>query len=214
MRKLTTRLFLINILVAFAISSCATNFTAGYTSVPVENPVFKTPYFSNPETDYVYKTNITVYGHDLSGIFVAKKIRDGVHRVVFTTEFGNKLLDFEISDTDFKVNYIVEELNRKILIKTLKNDFQLLLRDEFEVAEAYKKDGITVLKSADGDRFNYLYLSQDGKKLNKIIQTSVRKEKLNITYISENNTFADKIIILHNDMKLRIEFNHFKIPTE
>jgi hypothetical protein len=64
--------------------SCATNNVAkDLKPVVLEKTVYSAPYFSNPEIDYVYKTNITVYGNELSGIFIAKKINATTHRVVF-----------------------------------------------------------------------------------------------------------------------------------
>ena len=92
----STILFLISIL--FLVVSCASNnFEKELKPVTLENTIYNVPYFANPEIDYAYKANISVYGNDLSGIFIAKKINATTHRVVFTTEFGNKLLDFEIS---------------------------------------------------------------------------------------------------------------------
>ena len=126
----STVLFLINIL--FLVASCATNnLEKELKPVALENTIYNLSYFANPEIDYAYKANISVYGNDMSGIFIAKKINATTHRVVFTTEFGNKLLDFEISETEFKVSSIVDELNRKILINTLKKDFRLLLKNQF-----------------------------------------------------------------------------------
>ena len=93
--KLLLRISSILILV---LSSCATNnVVKDYKAVPLEKSSLEVTYFSDPTIDYVYKANITAYGHELTGIFIAKKINSTAHRVVFTTEFGNKLLDFEIS---------------------------------------------------------------------------------------------------------------------
>jgi len=191
--------------------SCATNNVAkDLKPVVLEKTVYNATYFSNPEIDYVYKTNITVYGNELSGIFIAKKINETTHRVVFTTEFGNKLLDFEISETDFKVNSIVDELNRKILINTLKTDFRLLLRNQFLIEEQLEDNINKVYKSNEGSRYNYIYVSKSDEKLSKIVHTSKRKEKISISFTSENNIFANAIIIQHSDIKLRIELNYFK----
>jgi hypothetical protein len=104
---------------AIVLVSCG-SVTKNYTPKKLDKTSYDVPYFSDSKTDYVYKTNISVYGNELSGIFIAKKINDTTHRIVFTTEFGNKLMDFEISENDFKVNSIVSELDRKILINTLK----------------------------------------------------------------------------------------------
>ncbi|MDR7208600.1 hypothetical protein [Flavobacterium piscis] len=171
---------------------------------------YEVPYFSNSKTDYVYKANIMVYGHELSGIFIAKKINDTTHRIVFTTEFGNKLLDFEISETAFKINSIVSELDRKILINTLKEDFRLLLKKEYLIEQQFENDASDIYKSKDGKRDNYLFLSKKDKKLEKVVHSSKIKEKITLTFTSENNIFAEKVEIIHQNIKLKIELNYFK----
>ncbi|MFT3793709.1 hypothetical protein [Flavobacterium sp.] len=209
MRKSTIPFLLINGL-ALLLFSCGSNPVKALAEQPVGNGVYQATYFSDPQIDYVYKTNITVYGNELSGIFIAKKINETTHRVVFTTEFGNKLLDFEISASDFKVNSIVEELDRKMLINTLVADFRLLLREKYDIQAQFEAGENNVLQSRSGNRYNYLYVSKSGGKLSQIRHASKRKEQINIQYISENNIFADKIVIQHYNLKLRIEFNYFK----
>lgn len=205
----STILFLISIL--FLVASCATNnLEKELKPVALENTIYNVPYFANPEIDYAYKANVSVYGNDMSGIFIAKKINATTHRVVFTTEFGNKLLDFEISETDFKVNSIVDELNRKILINTLKTDFKLLLKNQFLIKEQLEDAENKVYKSEDGTQFNYLFASKKENKLFKIVHATKRKEQININFTSENNTFAENIIIQHYNIKLRIELNYLK----
>ena len=204
----STILFL---LTSLTLISCASNpVVKDYVSKAPEKQSFDVPYFANPKTDYVYKANISVYGNELSGIFIAKKMNATTHRVVFTTEFGNKLMDFEISETDFKVNSIVSELDRKILINTLKTDFRLLLRHRFAVQEQFENAENRVYKSEEGNRFNYLFVSKSNGKVLKIVQSSKRKEKINLSFTSENNIFAEQIIIQHHNIDLRIEFNYFK----
>lgn len=205
----STILFLISIL--FLVTSCATNkLEKALKPVAVEKTVYNVPYFANSEIDYVYKANISVYDNNLSGIFIAKKINETTHRVVFTTEFGNKLLDFEISETDFKVNSIVDELNRKILINTLKTDFRLLLKKQFLIKEQFEDAENKVYKSEAEARINYLFVSKLEEKLLKIIYSNKRKKKININFTSENNTFAESIVIQHDNIKLKIELNYLK----
>jgi hypothetical protein len=205
----STVLFLISIL--FLVTSCATNhLEKELKPVTLETTVYNVPYFANPEIDYTYKANISVYGNDMSGIFIAKKINATTHRVVFTTEFGNKLLDFEISETNFKINSIVDELNRKILINTLKSDFKLLLKNQFLIKEQLENTESKVYKSEEGTKFNYLFESKTEGNLFKIIHSTKRKEQINIAFKAENNTFAENIIIQHHNIKLRIELNYLK----
>lgn len=211
MEKSTIRFLVTNFILVFVLGSCTSvNVVKDFTSIAVDRPIFQNTYFSNPEMDYVYKANILVYGKELTGIFIAKKINETTHRVVFTTEFGNKLLDFEISENDFKVNSIVDELNRKILINTIKQDFKLLLRKDFLIEEQFAKTTSKIYKSIDEKHFNFLFISSLDNKLYKLTSTSKTKEKITISFTSENNIFANAIIIQHSDIKLRIELNYFK----
>jgi len=209
MQKSTIQFLLINCFLAIVLVSCG-SVTKNYTPKKLDKTSYTVHYFAEPKTDYVYKTNITVYGHEMSGIFIAKKINDTTHRVVFTTEFGNKLFDFEISDTTFKVNSIVSELDKKILINTLKEDFRLLLKKEYLIQEQFENESDNIYKSADGNRDNYLFVSKKEHKLEKVVRSSKTKEKITITFTLENDIFAKKVVILHQNIKLRIELNYFK----
>jgi hypothetical protein len=205
--KLLLRISSILVLV---LSSCSTNnVVKDYRNMPLDKMALEVPYFSNPETDYVYKANITVYGNEFTGIFIAKKINETAHRVVFTTEFGNKLMDFEISETDFKVNFILEELDRKALINTLVTDFRLLLRSHYSISEQFENAENSVYLALDKNKMNYLFVSKSTHKLSKIVHASKRKEIINLFYTSEKDIFAEKIIIQHQNIKLKIELNYF-----
>ncbi|MCP2026470.1 phosphoribosylformylglycinamidine (FGAM) synthase PurS component [Flavobacterium sp. HSC-32F16] len=209
MQKSTIQFLLINCFLAIVLVSCG-SVTKNYTSKKLDKTAVEVPYFADSKTDYVYKTNISVYGNELSGIFIAKKINDTTHRIVFTTEFGNKLMDFEISETDFKVNSIVSELDRKILINTLKEDFRLLLKKEYLIQKQFENESADIYKSADGKRDNYIFISKKDQKLEKIVHASKTKEKFTLYFNSENNIFAEKIQIVHQNIKLKIELNYFK----
>ncbi|HEU0124703.1 MAG TPA: hypothetical protein VFQ56_00220 [Flavobacterium sp.] len=209
MQKSTIQFLLINCFLAIVLVSCG-SVTKNYTPKKLDKTAVEVPYFSDSKTDYVYKTNISVYGNELSGIFIAKKINDTTHRIVFTTEFGNKLMDFEISENAFKVNSIVSELDRKILINTLKEDFRLLLKKQYLIQEQFENESAEIYKSKDGKRDNYIFISKKEQKLEKIVHASKTKEKFTLLFNSENNIFAEKIQIIHQNIKLKIELNYFK----
>ncbi len=209
MQKSTIQFLLINCFLAIVLISCG-SVTKNYTPKKLDKTSYMVPYFTDSKADYVYKTNISVYGNELSGIFIAKKINDTTHRVVFTTEFGNKLMDFEISKTDFKVNSIVSELDRKILINTLKEDFRLLLKKEYQIQEQFENESADIYKSEDGKRDNYIFISKKDQKLEKIVHASKTKEKFTLLFNSENNIFAEKIQIIHQNIKLKIDLQQLQ----
>lgn len=189
--------------------SCGSNkVVKEYRNVALKSNTFEVPYFSNKETDYVYKANITVYGKELTGLFIAKKIDEDTHRIVFTTEFGNKLLDFEISETDFKVNFILEELDKKFLINILVNDFRLLLRSHYTVDDQFENNFDIVYETLDKDKMNYLFVSKATNSISKIVHSSKRKKIITILYTSKKDIFAENIIIEHQNIKLKIELNY------
>jgi hypothetical protein len=211
MQKSTIQFSLTKVIIVLFFASCSSvNVVKDYESVSIEKQFFQNTYFNNSEIDYVYKANISVYGNNLTGIFIAKKIDRTTHRVVFTTEFGNKLFDIEISETEFKINYIVDELNKKILINTLKTDFRLLFKTDFLVSEQYQNNTYKVIKSIDNNNFNYLFYTTSNNKLDKIIHTTKTKEIISISFSSENNIFAQNIIVQHYNIPMQIEFNNFK----
>jgi hypothetical protein len=206
MRK-STILYLTSIF--FIVSSCAVNpIEKDLNLVEFNKSKIVGSYFSNNSIDYVYKTNISLYSNELSGILIIKKINNSTHRVVFTTEFGNKLFDFEISESDFKINSIVDELNRTIVINTLKNDFKFLLKSDFNFSEKFSNSEFIVFKTKEQSNYIYAFFSHNENKLTKIVNTSKRKVKFMIEYTSKNNIFADKIVLTHKNINLKIILNY------
>ena len=187
--------------------SCKTYEIPNATKIESSQKKVQNLYFSDSEKDYVYKASIDVYGKQLGGIFVAKKINDSIHRAVLTTDFGNTLLDFEVSENSFKVIYCVDELNKKIVVNTLKDDFRLVFRQNYFVEEAFENQSHTVYKVKDGKRFNYLSENKSDQMLTQLIHTTKTKEKVVIRFEGKNTTFAKKINIEHKNIKLNIELN-------
>ncbi|MCW3170217.1 hypothetical protein OMO38_16945 [Chryseobacterium sp. 09-1422] len=161
-------------------------------------------YFSSNE-DYVYKCQMEVYGNDISGILIIKKISKTTHRVVMTSDFGNKMIDFEISENDFKLNYVLEDLNKKMVINFLKNDFQELLRQKYPVAESFENENSNIFRSELNTKNYYLYFNKENSLLTQIVYTRNRKEKINFSFEAKKPTFAETIHLKHKDFKIDIK---------
>ena len=165
-------------------------------------------YFSSNE-DYVYKCQMEVYGNDISGILIIKKISETTHRVVMTSDFGNKMIDFEISENDFKLNYVLADLDKKMVINFLKNDFQELLRQKYLVAESIENDNSNIFRSEVDKKDYFLYFNKENSLLTQIVYTKNKKEKINFTFEAKKPTFAETIHLEHKDFKIDIKL--FKI---
>ncbi len=208
MRRFRILCLIINTFFAVTLSGCAVKTVDGFEKKPVANDMYTATYFADRAVDYVYKAHISVYGNDFGGIFIAKRIDDISHRVAFTTEFGNKLFDFTISDTDFKVNYILEELDRSIIRNTLKRDFMLLFKKNHVVSDMYENSDFTVYKSKDGKRNNYLFLDKQSGQMKQLVNATNAKEKVIITFEPQNDKLAKNIKIDHKNIKLSINLNY------
>lgn len=163
-------------------------------------------YFSSNE-DYVYKCQMDIYNNHVSGILILKKINAITHRVVMTSDFGNKLIDFEISENDFKLNYVLPDLDKKIVINFLKNDFQKLLRQKYSISQIVDED-ILVNYHNLSDKKNWYSLTYNKEKkelLQRIGFGKNKKEKVIFNFEAKKPTFAETIEIQHKDFKINIK---------
>jgi len=181
--------------------SCASfpkkhNFTTTATSGNIQNL-----YFADQEQDYIYKANIEVYDNTFGGIFIVKKLGQENHRVAFTTEMGYKLFDFSFNKEAFTVNYILDDLNKKILINILKKDFKTLITENIYSTKTYNSENEVVKESAL-DSKTYYYLKS--KRISKIIRTNGRKEKVRFLFSEISDNIAQQIEIKHSNIKLKI----------
>ena len=190
-------------------NSCALRTTRGLRETPVTKAEVTNPYFSSSSIDYVYKAKIDIYGKYFGGILIIKKVAEDTHRVVFTTEFGSKIFDFLYEGDTFVKNFVLEDLDKKIIVNTLRKDFKLLINETAVVLEQYASEGNRIYKTKSGNRFNFYFFNTEETVLEKIIQTSKIKEKVEIEFTSENE-LAQQITIEHSNIKLKIDLDYFK----
>ncbi len=161
-------------------------------------------YFSSKE-DYVYKCQMDIYKNHISGIVIIKKISEDAHRVVMTSDFGNKMIDFEISENDFKLNYVLADLDKKMVINFLKNDFQALLKQKYPASKSFENNDSVIHLSNNGKKRYYLFFSKENGTLRQIIYTLNHKEKIDFSFEAKKHTFADTINLQHKDFKITIK---------
>ena len=161
-------------------------------------------YFSSNE-DYVYKCQMEIYGNDISGILIIKKISETTHRVVITSDFGNKMIDFEISENDFKLNYVLADLDKKMVINFLRNDFQELLKRNFLVNESFENEDSKIYVSNVDKKQYYLFFDKNSGLLNQIVYTKNSREKIDFSFEAKKHTFAETINLQHKDLKINIK---------
>lgn len=204
------RFLIISILLATLCASCSLKTTGGLRAISSKESVVSNIYFSNAENDYVYKAKIDVYGRYFGGILILKKVDTNSHRVVFTTEFGTKLFDFLYEGDTFTKIFVIDDLDKKLIVNTLRKDFRILISESAEVDEKYVSETEIIYRTKDGSRYNFYFFDKANNRLERIIHSSKLKEKVEIVFASEAKSIAQKIGIHHSNIKLNIDLEYFK----
>ncbi|WP_267404492.1 MULTISPECIES: hypothetical protein [unclassified Chryseobacterium] len=191
-------------LIFLLLVSCKTYKLTDVKSVSNSEKTVENLYFSSNE-DYVYKCQMDIYKNHVSGILIIKKINETTHRIAMTSDFGNKLIDFEISENDFKLNYVLPDLDKKIVINFLKNDFQQLLKQKYPVNESFENENSKIYLSKIDKKSYYLFFNKENGLLKQIIYTKNNKEKIDFTFDAKKHIFADSLNLQHKDFKINIK---------
>src|SRR5690606_20789541 len=163
------RLLAISFLFIVAFASCSLKTTEGLRQVHFSKNEVENPYFSNSEIDYVYKAKIEVYGKNFGGILILKKLGPDHHRVVSTTEAGSKLFDFQFEGDTLTTHCVVEDLDKKVIVNILKDDFKLLVNENVNVWAVYETKNQRIYKTETAERFNFYFLENESEQLEKIV---------------------------------------------
>jgi len=194
---------LVSSLFAFVFIGCASYpQKKGFRTVETIQKKTLNPYFSDASKDYVYKAKIEAFDKTFGGLLIIKKIGPAHHRIVFTTEMGNTLFDFTLKDDDFKVNRILKEMDRKLLINILKRDFKTLIAEHPPVLQTFKTGKDIVTETKILSKKHYFYHAQG--QLNTIARVRGGKEKVIFLFPETKDSMAGKVQIVHKTLPLTI----------
>ncbi|SDD63313.1 hypothetical protein SAMN05421636_101259 [Pricia antarctica] len=174
----------------------------GFESVKTIQEETLNPYFSDVSKDYIYRAKIEAFDKTFGGLFIVKKLGPAQHRIVFTTEMGNTIFDFTFQGDDFKVNRILKEMDRKILLNILKRDLKALIAEHSPVLQTFNDNGDIVYATKILSKKHYFYRTEG--LLKKIVRVGNGKEKVNFIFSGIEEDLAGKIEILHNIFPLTL----------
>lgn len=161
------------------------------------------PVFNNT----LYKAQIDVVGKHLSGLLLIKKLEDSSTRIVFSNEMGFKFFDFEFKPNgDFNALYVVKQMDKKPVIKTLKKDFELILFPQADAPKAYMlKDAQSLYYIFPKPKGTYCYTTDlEGKHIKAIQIASPRKPIVEAVMKNYNRGVPDTIGITHSNFNFTI----------
>ncbi len=178
------------------------------------NPTSPKSIFGDNFNSFLFKTNITVYGKNFSGLLITKQLSPQDYRVIFTTELGMKLFDFEFKDTAFTLHYCVPQFNQPKLLKTIQKDIEILLMNNlknksFEIFSDLKNN-LIIHRLKEEKMYNYYFTEKSSQHLVKIEHSKKHVKNIIFTLNNYENNFPTSILIKHCTVKLKIELNLLK----
>jgi len=172
------------------------------------NEIQKIPYaLPYSEQTIIYKTDISFYKNDISGLLIIKKTEESIYRIALTTQFGLKIFDFELNQGNLKVKYCIEYLNKKIILNTFETDFNLLLMQmNFESLTSYnnqlENQKVWQLKSG---KLNYNYIQNiNSDKIENIRFMKRNSEKISVGLHNYKGDIPENISLQHHNIKLKM----------
>ncbi|MGN6490939.1 MAG: hypothetical protein ACTHLE_03005 [Agriterribacter sp.] len=166
-------------------------------------------------TTALYNTQVNVAGKHLSGILIIKTMPDSSVRMVFSNEAGFKFFDFGFSKKDFQVYYIVRQMDKKPVIKTLRKDFELVLMQHLD-APSYtlQQNGELYQVFANGKDHYYYVTDSACSRLIKMERGSRRKKVMEAMMQKTTDEMPDTIGIRHNNFSFDIGLKRLEHGTQ
>ena len=164
-------------------------------------------------TKVLYNTKVDVIGKHLSGLLLVKQMPDSSTRLVFSSEMGFKYFDFEFSaGGDFKVHYILPQMDKSAVLTTLRKDFELLLmqRLDFAAAVVRKKDGLFYYGFPQSKGNNYYITDSTCGQLVRLERASKRKPVVTAVMLNYAEGMPDSIGISHEKFNFTIGLKKLK----
>jgi len=156
-----------------------------------------------------FHAGVDVVGKHISGLLLIKPMDAGKKRVVFTNEAGVTFFDFEFGPNHFfQVKKVISQLNKKVVINTLRKDFELLLGIPFQgqTINAWSTDSLRyfgVENRSAKERYFFVTDTQCSK-LNRLETGSLKNPKLTVTLTGVDSSQPGTVVIRHQTFDMVI----------
>jgi hypothetical protein len=161
----------------------------------------------NDSAALLYNTQVDVLNKHLSGLLLMKRMPDSSVRMVFSSEMGLTFFDFAFNkDGSFKVYAIIDKMNRKPVIKTLRKDFELVLMRGLDSNKVSIRgnDSLTYYIFRQSKGYNTYIMNNDATILVSMERSSKRKPVVQAIMQKYTAGIPDTIGISHTTFKFNI----------
>lgn len=158
-------------------------------------------YFATVGQEHLFRANISVFKRELSGLLVVKRIDDSLHRVVLTSDFGNTLFDFSIYKDHHEVNYVMKDLDRKLILNILANDFSYLTETTYALSSVAHTQEQDIYQGKHRNNRTTVVYNKQQQRVTQVIYASRKKAKV---YYNYNTDGLGTVAIVHHNFPMTI----------
>ena len=158
------------------------------------------------DTTLMYDMQIHYKKNDFSGILLIKPVENHSVRMILTSVFGMTIFDFELNETEFKINRCIKPMQKKRILNLFRKDFRALFSYQLpQVIDAtvYEKEQAPVgykIKTSAGKS----YYSIQNNQLKKL-EMPAFITSLKIDFQNYKNNLPERILISHPSLKLNMQ---------
>ena len=189
--------------------SCSRN---GYKHAVVKeafNGHLQSSFFKNDSIHY-FKTSVSTYGKELSGILAIKRQHPDTLKVSFFTEMGVSFFDVLITHDSYQISRCIPQLDSKAVMSTLAEDIRWVVL--FNAGKLH--NGVVVQPKNKGNlvRFDYqneyifAALNEENVPLKlDYVYGSKFKSKFEIRFEAFEKQLPSKVFVEHHNFNMKIE---------
>ncbi len=155
-----------------------------------------------------YKASIDVLKNHLTGLLLVKQTDSLTKHIVFVTELGMKMFDFEAKTNEINAVYVFDPLNKPKLIESLKRNFNnmLLLNAYGNNASKCNKD-IYAIKTEKHKWFYTVSVQNKEVVLQETFYKRKRESRIDYIYNAGTKTYTDIKCKQYGLIKFYFELN-------
>jgi hypothetical protein len=156
-----------------------------------------------------YQTTIDLFKNHFSGILVAKQIDSTHAHLLFVSEIGMKIFDFEMTNDSLHLVSAFPGLESKPkAIALLKSDLGLIfLNGIYNKPASWKLDSASsfattwiVFRQKDGKRTNTYITNSETKRIQRIVQKKGIRKKIQVGYDQKVGPWPQSIVLRHKGL--------------
>ncbi|MBN2813971.1 MAG: hypothetical protein JXQ80_07820 [Bacteroidales bacterium] len=200
-------------MLSLLLTGCAVSVFQGYKPVVSTGAFTPESWFWADSGHFLFNAHIRVFDNHFSGLMVVKPEATDHYRVVFITEVGLKVFDMEfLPGKEPVVHYVMEAMNRKALVATLKNDIGMVLMHNMSVIQPVvlrqKGNNDLILQYMHGGNKNrYHFRDIAFNRPYKVRQMSGVTSRVEAGFYGSMHSGIDSVKISHTNIKLTIDIN-------